>query len=98
MFVNFDERTAAILDGKWKYFKHKGQKLLFDLSTDSNELNNVSADHLEIVARLMKAVRQFRELSAAFRIDMEMHESRTSLNEEERRQLEQHLKALGYSH
>ncbi|MEK6237343.1 MAG: sulfatase-like hydrolase/transferase, partial [Planctomycetales bacterium] len=45
-------KRIAVRSGKWKYVTYGGDPQLFDLSVDVGEMNNVGADHPEVLKRL----------------------------------------------
>ena len=75
LYFNAGQKLEAIRQGQWKLFlldptKRKGEPVrtahaLYDLSKDLAELNNVAAQHADIVARLKKeAAERLAEIEA----------------------------------
>ncbi len=58
-----DNPDLAVRDGKWKFLINydDSDPQLYDLNNDAPESNNLAKEHLEIVARLKKAIFEWNE-------------------------------------
>jgi arylsulfatase A-like enzyme len=92
-----DTESLAIADGQWKLVRHTvrprgGPEFeLYDFKTDPLNLNDVAADHPDVVARLSKALDGWKEMASAARLKPDS-EAAKNLSPEQL----QRLKSLGY--